>query len=73
MDTIKRQVKIFGRGFVEGFSSLFGLSMEEPEIKTKSFYDDRKALKQDWENIGQDMEKAIHRFEKEQEGKGIPA
>lgn len=58
-------MKILGRGFVEGFSSFFGLPLEEPDISTRGFYDDHKALKQDWENVGRDMEKAIRRFEKE--------
>lgn len=65
MSTFKQHAKTFGRGFIEGFSSIFGVTMDEPELPKKGFYQDRKGLQQDWKNVGKDMEKAIYDFEEE--------
>jgi len=61
--TINRSDKI--KYFLEGFSSIFdisgnGFTTEENDNGLSGFQKDYLALRRDWQNLGNDMRKAIN-------------
>lgn len=54
-------------GFWKGVGSIFGFCGDYYEFNTSNTHDeaDKKALKSDWQNIGEDIKFAKNKFEKD--------
>lgn len=60
---MKRKTNLFFTGVdivFESFSNT--LSLTQSEIKRTSYSDDARVLKNDWKNIGRDLQEAIDDF-----------